>query len=446
MGISKFHKLNHILGLETRDLESIVETVDCLHLLSHKILTHSGRELRAFLEFAKWMRHEIDMQAAEPMSQTLEELMEKSDMIDHSTTLEYIQGALTRSYLRHFIPTMVSMPGGMAAAPAANKWIPGGQDGSFYEAYRKALAIQEQQEIASSDGSPLDLPKLNDFTGRLSLQCKKVFGQVALTQRRGILHRCPLVLHPDCDHKVIDTVMSYDGIDGGDLCSIYVAAKLKNTPHICEDLSEALNREHDLLTFPVYIYRVSLESINGVSSTKGISVAALSLRQGTIRQIQFVDDDNTVMILFSDAGKFLDCCSGSYSYDPWRTVNADSTIVGRSFLINFPFLPSPPSSRVDVSAAFSPSYTPIDPARDPVPEPSILDLGAAHAGLVLHCFPPSGANSTPLRISVNGRKARRAICVLFADGLHYEVLDMDGRLHEVEEGQLHAEGLSMSES
>jgi anaphase-promoting complex subunit 4 len=55
----------------------------------------------------------------------------------------------------------------------------------------------------------------------------------------------------------------------------------------------------------VYIYRVSLETINGVSSTKGISIAALSLERGEIRQIQFVDEENTVMVLFSDAGTFV---------------------------------------------------------------------------------------------------------------------------------------------
>jgi anaphase-promoting complex subunit 4 len=75
----------------------------------------------------------------------------------------------------------------------------------------------------------------------------------------------------------------------------------------------------------------------------------------------------------------------------------------------------------------------MNPAMDIDPEPSTLDLEATDAGLVLHSFPPSGAHSKPLRISVNGRKARRAICVLFADGLHYEVLDMDGRAHEEDE-------------
>lgn len=52
---------------------------------------------------------------------------------------------------------------------------------------------------------------------------------------------------------------------------------------------------------PVYIYRVVLDSVNGVSSTRRTAVAALSLQQGEIRQLQFVDDD-TLMVLWASGG------------------------------------------------------------------------------------------------------------------------------------------------
>lgn len=54
---------------------------------------------------------------------------------------------------------------------------------------------------------PPEVPKLNDLTKRLGLQFEKVFGQIAITQRRGILHRSPLALHPDADQEVIDIIM-----------------------------------------------------------------------------------------------------------------------------------------------------------------------------------------------------------------------------------------------
>ncbi|KAL1963582.1 hypothetical protein VTN77DRAFT_8027 [Rasamsonia byssochlamydoides] len=405
IGISKFHKLSHILGLETRDLQEIVDTVDCLHLLAHNILTHCSRELRDFLAFSKWLRHEIDMQTAEPMSQSLEELMEKSDMIDHGPTLDYIQGALTKSALRNFIHAPPGMPGMAAVKPpssASNKWAPSANDGPFYETYRKMLAQQEQREAGHGDSSQPELPKLNDLIGRLGLQCDKVFGQIALTQRRGILHRCPLVLHSDCDRNALDMTMCYENVDGDEFCSIYVAAKSRKSP------------------YSFYIYRLALNSVNGVSSTKALSIATLSLQRGDIRQIQFVQD-NTIMFLHSDEGQ--------------------------SSLINFPFIPSPPQDstmEADSPATFHPTYVPFDPSNPSSPSATtgatVLDLESAHAELVMHSFPSSGPKSKPVRIDVNGRKGRRAVCVLFADGLHYEVLDMDSQVQgeeeeEVQEGE-----------
>ncbi len=38
---------------------------------------------------------------------------------------------------------------------------------------------------------------------------------------------------------------------------------------------------------------------------------------------------------------------------------------------------------------------------------------------------PMGVSWTPQRIEVNGRKGRRAICVIAEDGFHYRVYDLD---------------------
>ena len=39
---------------------------------------------------------------------------------------------------------------------------------------------------------------------------------------------------------------------------------------------------------------------------------------------------------------------------------------------------------------------------------------------------PEGVSWTPERMEVNGRKGRRAICVLAQDRFHYRVYDLDG--------------------
>lgn len=53
----------------------------------------------------------------------------------------------------------------------------------------------------------------------------------------------------------------------------------------------------------VYIYRVVLDSVNGVSFTRSTSMAAITFTAGEVRQLQFVDD-NTLMILYSNSGKW----------------------------------------------------------------------------------------------------------------------------------------------
>lgn len=206
-GLSKFHKLSEVLGLETSDLNAIVETMDCLQLLSHHILIHTNEEMCQFESFSKWLRHEIDMQTAEPMSQTLEELMEKTDMIEYPLTLKYIRGALTKSTLRHYIQQLPMMGMPRPTSSASDKWAPTGHDRSFYDTFKKLL---DQQNQNPGDVDPVKLPKINDLTKRLKLQFDKVFGQIALTQRRGILHRSPLSLDPDCDQNVIDMTMRYE--------------------------------------------------------------------------------------------------------------------------------------------------------------------------------------------------------------------------------------------
>ena len=82
LGLSKFHKVSDVLGLDSIKLNGIVETLDCLHLLAHRILNHANEELIQFSAFSRWLHHEIQILNSEPLSQTLEENLEKRDPFD----------------------------------------------------------------------------------------------------------------------------------------------------------------------------------------------------------------------------------------------------------------------------------------------------------------------------------------------------------------------------
>lgn len=205
VGLAKFHKLNHILGLEARPLKNIMETVDCLNLLSHKILIHSGREVREFAAFSRWLRHEIDLQGADPLSATMDELIEKSDTIDYSQSLSYIQGAMTRSALEDYIQTP---PKHASPPPSSSRWDISQADSSFYDTYKRLLQLHDQEKVKATN--KVTLPPFIDLTSRLGSQCEKVFAQIAETQRRGILHRSPLALDADCDSDAMDMTMDLE--------------------------------------------------------------------------------------------------------------------------------------------------------------------------------------------------------------------------------------------
>ncbi|OJK04513.1 hypothetical protein ASPACDRAFT_109174 [Aspergillus aculeatus ATCC 16872] len=392
VGLSKFHKLSEVLGLETTDLNAIVETLDCLHLLGHHILINANEELTQFNAFSRWLRHEIDMQSAEPMSQTLEELMEKTDMVEYPQTLKYIGGALTKSALRNFIRQlpMMGVPRPPVPPDASEKWAQVGQGRSFYDTFRSLLG---QQNHASSEADAVAPPKMNDLTKLLGLQFDKVFGQIALTQRRGILHRSPLTLHPDCDRDVIDVTMRHEATNKDeDSCVIYVATRSVKAKHL------------------LCCYRVVLDSENGVSSTQSISTAVVDLQGGEIRQLQFVEDDTMVILWSSEKGT--------------------------SYLLNLPFQPAAAMGADEeaLDPVFSVEYRDVlDNERTGAPLSTTMNVdvlapSSQDLGIIKHSFIGAKGKARPVGIDVNGRRGRRAICVIYGDGMRYEVLDLDAEM------------------
>ncbi|KAE8350137.1 anaphase-promoting complex component Cut20/Apc4 [Aspergillus coremiiformis] len=397
IGLSKFHKICGVLGLETSDLNAIVETLDCLHLLAHHILINTNEELSQFNSFSRWLRHEIDMQSAEPMSQTLEELQEKTDLVEYPQTLKYIRGALTKSKLRDFIQQLPLTGFARPAPNTSDRWVPSGHDSSFYDTFKKLL---EHNNQASDAEAPAELPKMNDLTKRLRLQFEKVFGQIASTQRRGILHRSPLAFHSDCDKEIVDLAMLYENVEEQSLCVIYVATRSVQSKHL------------------LYIYRIVLDCENGVSSTRKTAIGAIDLQEGEIRQVQIVED-NTIMLLWSNNQ-------------------------GSSYLLNFPFQPASPSETPgSVDSARFIHFEDYDcGVTSPTPLATAVTLDfftpeSESIQWIKHAFTVPGPKLKPTRIYVNGRHDRRAICVLYGDGLRYEVLDLDA---EMEDGEEEEEG------
>ncbi|KAI5304412.1 hypothetical protein KEM56_006531 [Ascosphaera pollenicola] len=187
IGLSKFHKLSGILGLWTDDLQACQETIDALTIFSHKVIIHSSDELRGFTAFSRWLKLQVDLQIAEPLSQTSQDLMEKADTVDYGATSKYLLGALTKSALRSYL-----LPAGPVLAKTVQTGTGTEVKGSFYEHYKQLLSRHENQWREKGE-SDVQLPFLSDLTGRLNSQFDVVFRQIANTQRKVHLYRAFLV-------------------------------------------------------------------------------------------------------------------------------------------------------------------------------------------------------------------------------------------------------------
>ena len=195
-GLSRYQDSNATLGLSTQALNDVLDVISCLSLLAHSILKYAGTELRQFSSFSTWLRHEIDVQAADPMS--AEDPAEKDQTIEHANVLEYIQGPMRRSKLaRIFLPSVAGDQFPVIGSSPKTQ--------AFYDGFRMDMASYD-----NDIGAQVDIPSLCNLTELLERQCGVVFAQIAEAQKRNVLFGSPIKLGPYIGGKPVDMRMLYE--------------------------------------------------------------------------------------------------------------------------------------------------------------------------------------------------------------------------------------------
>ena len=187
-GLSKFQVSNQYLGLSTRELDNVIDTVSCLQLVAHQILRICSLELRQFQAFSAWLQQEIDNQASGTSDH---DGLENDVKIDYHYTLQYIRGAMMRTDLLHYLAV------DPAAADAKLLDLDVGE-GSMFGCY-----IEATKRLPTATPQPKRLPHLKSIIQHLDMQCNRLFQGIAETQRKAIRFG-----------RVIDLVQgSYDMLD-----------------------------------------------------------------------------------------------------------------------------------------------------------------------------------------------------------------------------------------
>ncbi|KAK2751007.1 hypothetical protein FQN57_000082 [Myotisia sp. PD_48] len=364
MGLSKYHRINAILGLETAEIKDCVATVDCLNLMSHKILVHCNKEIQEFAAFSKWLQYEIEIQSTDPLSAAADELIEKADTIDYASTLRYVKDSVTRSAVQDFL----TQPTSQRRISRGSVNLDWQKEGTYYDHYKKLVQRHESEKPSDR---PV-LPILSDLTGRLSRQCDTLFMKVAETQRRGVLHRSALKLSEACDASVMDMAMNFENSDNGSP-STYIASRSRKAAHI------------------FLIYKAVIDTTKRLEPKRFNMMAMVDLRQGSIRDIKFVQDGTLMLLWFSKES------------ETWHLLNIPYRVgsEGEYEMIKYSQLED------GVQLSTRTTTTRLDPEQ---------------AGIICHDFE---SDTEPLRLEVNGREGRRVVCVLYADRTRYSVFDMD---------------------
>lgn len=103
-GLAQFHDTRDDIGFTLQQTSRLMDIVQCLQLIGHKVLINVMDELDSFTAFSTWLRFQIDRLASS--SSASEELTEKEATMDIAKVLSYIENYLIDSPLRLFFDEM----------------------------------------------------------------------------------------------------------------------------------------------------------------------------------------------------------------------------------------------------------------------------------------------------------------------------------------------------
>ncbi|KAG9666895.1 hypothetical protein KCU99_g9369, partial [Aureobasidium melanogenum] len=107
-GLARYYSDTPHFDVPPEAFTSILSTLSSLQLLVHEAVQILGIEQRQFRAFSRWLRHQIDLAAADPESLSAKDMAEReTPQLDLPNTLAYLEGGLTKSRLK---PIVFSTP------------------------------------------------------------------------------------------------------------------------------------------------------------------------------------------------------------------------------------------------------------------------------------------------------------------------------------------------
>jgi anaphase-promoting complex subunit 4 len=326
------------------------------------MLLFASEEQRRFASFARWLRHQIDIQASDPTSAAGQELLERDTGVDYTLVFSYIENTLETSKLEAFLCHPMDAPE-VQSNP------------EMYESLRKALEGYKTKRPYKED-----LLKLPAYHKEWCRHNQSLIEQITSWQRANALVPGALILD-NADIDLCDLRMVTDPDTPLTSINTYVAIVKKGN-------------KSQLSLFRVLHSDIFDDVPKSVKTCEGVTIGI----GGIIQSVHFVDDGHILALVeFESSSKLLSI--------PIPTR-------GDSYGLNF--------------APLSCSAADMKWPHGRVPEVMLhCDLSdEAIKTLTKHTFLQDGS-FLPKHFEVNGRKNRRLCVMVGADLRQFGVFDLD---------------------
>lgn len=193
-GLAQFYDSLEDIGFSVTQITKIMDIIDCLSLVGHKILLLVMDELEHFGSFSTWLRAQIDRLASSGTEG--EELTEKEASTDHGKVLTYIEDYLVETPLAIFFEDMDA-----AERDADLQHVEDGRG------LLDVLTAQLKKYESGQDGMKA-LPRVEFLVDYASNCSNRLFQSIAEAKRRSVRFGKPVKLSIGFPVDIADGRMS----------------------------------------------------------------------------------------------------------------------------------------------------------------------------------------------------------------------------------------------
>ncbi|EWZ34994.1 hypothetical protein FOCG_10993 [Fusarium oxysporum f. sp. radicis-lycopersici 26381] len=260
-GLAQFHDTRDDIGFTLQQTSRLMDIVQCLQLIGHKVLINVMDELDSFTAFSTWLRFQIDRLASS--SSASEELTEKEATMDIAKVLSYIENYLIDSPLRLFFDEMTR-------EDYEADW-------AHIEGGPTLLHVLDQALVKWENGQPSmkALPRVEFLVSYATNWANRTFKGIAEAKRRSVRLGNPIRLSAGRVVSHRDMRMS--------------KSKNKETNVVTALASKEAKSE-------VQIFSVGINIINGISTNRPPTSCRIDLGPRTLIDLKFLNDETLVIL------------------------------------------------------------------------------------------------------------------------------------------------------